>query len=329
MMDRVKRMAQCGGAGRGVAGFTLIELLVVISIIALLIGILLPALGAARETARALGGMANARSLGQAVYTYTIDNRDHYISYQSHGFGGWPNISTYSDEGTWWTATLVRLGYLGSGDVFTDPLFEEDGNNTPILDAPTGDIDAYQDVSWVYPHFAMNTSNIGTFQRVTQFTNYGADSDKPLPTPKTSDAFRPTETIWFIPAREESTTATGQRGGGGAQTATKGSLFCWDYARNVSNGIPDPRYRGSMPIVFTDGHASYLQLAETDGSQVDLYYPAGAGGGQRGGGTSSFEPGNYDGYLTDARLHDKNRWTLSGEALPGEYRAPTGNFDGQ
>jgi prepilin-type N-terminal cleavage/methylation domain-containing protein len=54
--------------------FTLIELLVVISIIALLIAILLPALGAARKSAINTQCLSQVRSLGQATYTYLVDN---------------------------------------------------------------------------------------------------------------------------------------------------------------------------------------------------------------------------------------------------------------
>lgn len=56
-------------------GFTLIELLVVISVIALLIGITLPALGQARETGRRTKCLANLRSIGQGFNLYLNESK--------------------------------------------------------------------------------------------------------------------------------------------------------------------------------------------------------------------------------------------------------------
>ena len=61
---------------RGSRGFTIVELLVVVSIIALLIGILLPAIGRARDQARQTLSLANLRQLGQAHGTYASDWSD-------------------------------------------------------------------------------------------------------------------------------------------------------------------------------------------------------------------------------------------------------------
>src|SRR5689334_11578630 len=63
-------------AGRRTAGFTLIELLVVISIITLLIGILLPALGKARDTAKTLQCLSNSRQQALAFNIYATDSQN-------------------------------------------------------------------------------------------------------------------------------------------------------------------------------------------------------------------------------------------------------------
>ncbi len=90
--------------------FTLIELLVVISIIALLIGILLPALGAARKTARDMQCTSNLKQFGIGFYGYANENKDSlpYGAYQDFGAG------TTNTSGDW---MLSISGYFTGSTV--------------------------------------------------------------------------------------------------------------------------------------------------------------------------------------------------------------------
>ena len=100
--------------------FTLIELLVVISIVALLIAILLPALGNARESARNVSCMSNVRQYGIAVHAFATEHesllpttRFYYGGTAGDGTNG---INQRASLGDWDTATGTAISGSG-GDV--------------------------------------------------------------------------------------------------------------------------------------------------------------------------------------------------------------------
>src|SRR5262245_29111040 len=71
----------------GKRGFTLVELLVVIGIIAVLVGILLPALNKARSAATKLTCASQLRTLGQAISIYANSNRGKMPQHPWDGLG--------------------------------------------------------------------------------------------------------------------------------------------------------------------------------------------------------------------------------------------------
>jgi len=157
-------------SNRRIYGFTLIELLVVIAIIAVLLGLLLPALGRARLTAQTVKSKANLRSMGQLQMLYAGEFRDSYINpfdtnKTGGGFGnagGWASarkpglagVYEFTGPGQWYSEmyafhwySLVG-GWLHDGDYASEVQF-----------APADKIllDRFQDLAIDNPEFNLNT----------------------------------------------------------------------------------------------------------------------------------------------------------------------------
>ena len=92
-------------------GFTLIELLVVVAIIALLLSILLPSLGQAREQAKRVKCGANLQQIGRAVANCRTENKEHVPKWDD---GFYVEQEEAGGVMLTWVDVLFDLGYTGN-----------------------------------------------------------------------------------------------------------------------------------------------------------------------------------------------------------------------
>ncbi len=126
------------------AGFTLIELLVVIAIIGVLVGLLLPAVQQARESARRASCINKMKQLGLAMHNYADVNKAVFPAASAWRTpGGTSNTSPPSRP---WTITLMP--FLEKNDLYngidlTKEPWDGGSGNWTFLSTPTGSVHKY------------------------------------------------------------------------------------------------------------------------------------------------------------------------------------------
>jgi prepilin-type N-terminal cleavage/methylation domain-containing protein/prepilin-type processing-associated H-X9-DG protein len=276
--------------------FTLIELLVVISIIALLVGILLPALGAARRTAQGVVCLNNVRQLGVALGVHVSENDGKLPTFKpvspattpgQQSDAQWAKDFTKSMGVDWEQEALAivasRDGTSGpSGfDGWKCPTDPED---QPSIYAPNyPNIIAYETLRGVYSPIKRKPMTIDTVRDASSvmiFTEQNEAAESTIWTPfGTLGAVG--GGVWPFDTDFD---ADGVNDSSGALMSSLKGKYGGEYPYNNMG----PRHGsgsgsdGSVNITFVDGHGgsmTILQLAKNEkdvwGTKIDVPPPLG------------------------------------------------------
>lgn len=267
--------------------FTLIELLVVISIIALLIAILLPALGAARDSARTAQCLSNQKQFATGAYAYAADNKQFIIAggagdaagvslYEFREYFGISdslNPSTFNFNST---ADRTLLGeWSATKAVYICPSVDNPVAGTYAVNGYPVDVGSHAGTN------AQFLANPDSFNNVASPTPGKINIDKLANSTKTSLFAEMSQYLLSnFPASSIVTASAYERWYHGpfiARPAGYGTplmepSYPADQCRIAR--ADDQRHRNSTTIAYYDGHAEVEKL-EMQNFQVGFYYGQG------------------------------------------------------
>ena len=233
---------------RKTSSFTLIELLVVISIIAILAGILMPALSSALQKGKIIQCTSNQKFIALALNMYASDNKEFYPS------------ANYTDQPwNYWHRAILMGGYLGKTFKSKDQVYDITKRGKTVLPEDS------------------NPASGGTGAAATDYRSYGLN-DSIAETPPDSQSY-----VHYIPRTYLAPSrACGReslcREGGIIQKGPQDIVLTADSrtgtikwfttekvdhlnttANNASVGQIYPFHRIGVPISFVDGHVRFIR----------------------------------------------------------------------
>jgi prepilin-type N-terminal cleavage/methylation domain-containing protein len=226
-------------------GFTLIELLVVIAIIAILAGMLLPALSKAKGKAHEAKCLNSNRQLGMGTAIYASDNDDKYFHGRDiNGATGAGGVATANQPDAW---HIVLAPYVGVKVVNAQ-------TEVPVYRCP-GDRSNEPATVWVGSSYRAN-------EHVYRYAPTGTDSTTPAainryPTPlRTSGIGKPASILMMIEKSKSNMAYQWQQNN--LETQRQG----WNTpnANGVFNYGGTVRHRHGSTSFAADGHSEILRL---------------------------------------------------------------------